>query len=65
WQQYQTDWIIKEQHIHPQAWIELVFSCYCKLTNDQQAALDIKMQGSPDAGTSHNYTYSDLEIGLR
>jgi hypothetical protein len=65
WQQYQTDWIRQEQHIHPKAWIELVFSCYCKLTNEQQAALDIKMKGSPDAGVPDNYTYNDLEIVLR
>lgn len=65
WQQSQRDWIRQEQHIHPLAWIELVFSCYCKLTNEQQGALDLKMTGSADAGVPDNYTYSDLEIVLR
>lgn len=65
WQHSQTDWARQEQHIHPKAWIELVFSCYCKLTNEQQVALDIKMKGSPDPGVPDNYTYNDLEIFLR
>ncbi|ABM03625.1 conserved hypothetical protein [Psychromonas ingrahamii 37] len=65
WQKYQLDWVRQNQHIHPKAWIELVFSCYCKLTNDQQAALDIKMIGSADVGVPDNYTYNDLEIILR
>lgn len=65
WQEYQPDWLRQDQHIHPKAWIELVFSCYCKLTNEQQAALDIKMKGSPDPGVPDNYTYNDLEIILR
>ncbi|HEY5715643.1 MAG TPA: hypothetical protein VIS54_04460, partial [Psychromonas sp.] len=65
WQQAQQKWGEAGQEINPLPWIELVFSCYCKLTNEQQAALDIKMKGSLDAGTSHNYTYSDLEICLR
>lgn len=65
WQRAQQTWCEAGQEIHPLTWIELVFSCYCKLTNELQDALDIKMIDSLDAGTSHNYTYSDLEICLR
>ncbi|MGB5444395.1 MAG: hypothetical protein WBM99_02720 [Psychromonas sp.] len=65
WQQAQQKWREADQQINPLTWIELVFSYYCKLTNEQQDALDIKMKESLDQGTTHNYTYSDLEICLR
>ncbi|WP_372881830.1 hypothetical protein [Psychromonas sp.] len=65
WQQAQQTWSEAGLDINPLTWIELVFSYYCKLTNEQQDAFDIKITGSVDAGTSHNYTYSDLEICLR
>jgi len=65
WQAEQTNWIEKSQYIEPIPWIELVFSSYCKLTNEQQDALDIKMKGTQDLGTSHNYSYSDVVISLR
>ena len=64
WQQSQQDWIEQDQNIHPKEWIELVFSCYCKLTNEQQDAFEIKMKGTKDIGTSHNYTYNDVLISL-
>ncbi len=38
WQQQQAAWSEKTEVIAPQAWIELVFSYYCKLTNEQQKA---------------------------
>ncbi len=53
------------QTIEPQAWIELVFSSYCKLTLEQQDALDIKMKGVQVAGTTDNYSYSDVQIVLK
>jgi hypothetical protein len=56
---------MEDQLIDPKEWVELVFSSYCKLTNDQQAALDIKPKGERLAGTSHNFTYSDVEVLLR
>lgn len=65
WQNAQENWSADAQYIEPISWIELVFSCYCKLTNEQQDALDIKMKGSRDLGTSHNYSYSDVLISLR
>ena len=64
WQQSQQDWIEQDQKIHPKEWIELVFSYYCKLTNEQQDAFEIKMKETKDIGTSHNYTYSDVLISL-
>lgn len=51
--------------ISPKAWIELVFSCYCKLTNEQQSALDIKMKGLQVQGTTDNYSYNDVHISLK
>lgn len=65
WQQALQEWSQTSHTIEPQAWIELVFSCYCKLTLDQQAALDIKMKGVQVNGTSDNYSYSDVQIVLR
>jgi len=65
WKKALQSWIAEEQLIDPTEWVELVFSSYCKLTNDQQDALDIKPTGSPVAGTTHNYTYSDVSILLR
>lgn len=51
--------------ISPKAWIELVFSCYCKLTNEQQNALDIKMKGVKVQGTTDNFSYNDVHIPLK
>lgn len=65
WQQALPDWRQDGQVIEPKAWIELVFSCYCKLTNEQQDALDINMKGLQVAGTSDNYSYSDVQIVLK
>jgi hypothetical protein len=65
WKRSLKSWIKEDQLIDPKAWVELVFSSYCKLTNDQQAALDIKPKGELVQGTSHNFTYSDVEILLR
>lgn len=65
WQTALESWISAAQLIDPKEWVELVFSSYCKLTNDQQDALDIKPKGSKVAGTTDNYSYSDVEILLR
>jgi len=65
YQEHQNAWLQQEQTIAPKAWIELVFSCYCKLTNAQQNALNIKMKGTAIAGTTDNYSYSDVVIALR
>jgi hypothetical protein len=65
WQQSIPDWAKYDQDIAPKAWIELVFSCYCKLTNEQQDALDIKMKGELVSGTSANYSYRDVQILLK
>tara|TARA_R110001583_G_scaffold112917_6_gene263132 strand:- start:8840 stop:10081 length:1242 start_codon:yes stop_codon:yes gene_type:complete len=65
WQMALKSWISEEQLIEPKEWVELVFSSYCKLTNDQQDALDIKPKGERVLGTTDNYTYSDLHIMLR
>ncbi|WP_019615135.1 hypothetical protein [Psychromonas ossibalaenae] len=65
WQSECTDWSQSAQSIEPKAWIELVFSCYCKLTNEQQAALDINMKGVKLSGTTHNYSYNDVVIVLK
>ena len=65
WQTALKSWIIEEQLIEPKEWVELVFSSYCKLTNDQQDALDIKPKGVRVEGTTDNYSYSDVEVLLR
>jgi len=65
WQSALQSWINDEQLIDPKEWVELVFSSYCKLTNDQQDALDIKPKGTVVAGTDANYTYSDVLVLLR
>ena len=65
WQTSLQSWIVEEQLIEPQEWVELVFSSYCKLTNDQQDAMDIKPKGALVLGTTDNYTYSDVDILLR
>ena len=65
WQQSIPDWAKSDHDIAPKAWIELVFSCYCKLTNEQQDALDIKMKGELVSGTSANYSYRDVQILLK
>lgn len=65
YQQHQDNWLQNDENISPKEWIELVFSCYCKLTNAQQKALDIKMKGSPVTGTTDNYQYSDVVILLK
>ena len=64
WQQELESWAQTGQVVEPKAWIELVFSCYCKLSNEQQDALDIKMQSEQVAGISDNYSYSDVQIVL-
>lgn len=65
WQMALQSWISEEQLIDPKEWVELVFSSYCKLTNDQQKALDIKPKGEKLTGTTHNYAYHDVQILLR
>jgi len=65
WKIALKSWINDEQLIEPKEWVELVFSSYCKLTNDQQDALDIKPTGTLVLGTTDNYTYSDVKILLR
>ena len=65
YQEFQNDWLEKSQSIVPKAWIELVFSCYCKLTSAQQRALNIKMKGVAVNGTTDNYSYSDVVIELK
>ncbi len=65
YQEYQNMWLEQEHSIEPKAWIELVFSCYCKLTSVQQSALNIKMKGTAINGTTDNYSYSDVVIELR
>jgi hypothetical protein len=64
WQTQQAAWSESNEIIEPQAWIELVFSCYCKLTNEQQKALKIHMKGDKVAGTTANYRYHDVVIAL-
>lgn len=64
-QEFQNEWFAQQQNIAPKAWIELVFSCYCKLTSAQQNALNIKMKGVPVNGTTDNYRYSDVVIELK
>ncbi len=65
YQEQQYIWLDESQEITPKEWIELVFSCYCKLTNAQQKALNIKMKGAAIAGTTDNYSYSDVVIELK
>ena len=65
WQSALQSWITEEQLIDPKEWVELVFSSYCKLTNDQQDALDINPKGTVVPGTDANYTYSDVLVLLR
>jgi len=64
YQEHQNSWLEQSQAIAPKAWIELVFSCYCKLTNAQQNSLNIKMKGTAITGTTDNYSYSDVLIEL-
>jgi len=65
WKTSVCDWSKAGYEIEPKPWIELVFSCYCKLTNDQQSALDIKMKGVKVEGTSDNYSYNDVQIFMK
>jgi len=65
WKESRVHWREKGHEIDPKPWIELVFSCYCKLTNEQQSALDIKMKGIVVEGTSDNYSYSDVQISMK
>jgi len=65
WKTSLKSWIKEDQLIDPKEWVELVFSSYCKLTNDQQDALVIKPKGELVQGTTDNFTYSDVEISLR
>lgn len=65
WQSELNGWLQQSQLIEPKEWIELVFSNYCKLTLDQQAALLISMKGMQLAGISGNYSYSDVLISLK
>tara|TARA_B100000809_G_scaffold124953_1_gene123207 strand:+ start:249 stop:1511 length:1263 start_codon:yes stop_codon:yes gene_type:complete len=65
YQEFQNTWLEKSQIITPKSWIELVFSCYCKLTSLQQNALIIKMKGVAVKGTTDNYGYSDVVIELK
>jgi hypothetical protein len=65
YQEHQNTWLDISQRISPKEWIELVFSCYCKLTNAQQNALNIKMKGAAISGTTDNYSYSDVVIELK
>ncbi|MEC4724396.1 hypothetical protein HWQ46_02400 [Shewanella sp. D64] len=65
WTSSQVSWQGDSQAIHPKAWIELVFSAYCSLTNEQQDAFDIEMKEVKVAGTSDNYSYSDVVISLK
>ncbi|SQH75243.1 conserved protein of unknown function [Shewanella benthica] len=64
WRHSQDDWQANAHSIKPKSWIELVFSCYCKLTNEQQAAFSLNLKGVQVAGTSDNFSYHDVVIGL-
>jgi len=64
WQSSLNEWHTLQQHIEPIAWVELVFSSYCKLTNAQQALIDINPKGKQLPGISHNWSYSDIVIKL-
>lgn len=65
WRSSQVNWQYASQAIDPKAWIELVFSAYCSLTCEQQDAFYINMKSVKVAGTSDNYSYSDVVISLR
>jgi len=65
WQNALADWHQLQQHIEPVAWVELVFSSYCKLTNAQQALIDIKPKGKQLEGISHNWSYSDIVVKVK
>lgn len=62
WQQSLPEWHSEQQHIDPTPWVELVFSSYCKLTNIQQALIDIRPKGQQLQGISHNWSYSDIVV---
>jgi hypothetical protein len=64
WQNALPEWHLKQQHIDPVAWVELVFSSYCKLTNAQQALIGIIPKGQQIMGISHNWSYSDIVVKL-
>jgi len=65
WQTQQGAWQQQQLEMSPKSWIELVFSCYCKLTSDQQQGLTIKMKGPVVAGTNNNYAFNDVIIEPR
>jgi len=65
WQTALPQWHAQQQHIEPIAWVELVFSSYCQLTNAQQAVINITPQGEPVDGISHNWSYNDIIIQLK
>jgi len=60
YQEFADTWIEGSQTISPKCWIELVFSCYCKLTNAQQKAFTLTMERVIVPGTTDNYRYSDV-----
>lgn len=62
WQNGLKQWHQEDQHIDPTPWVELVFSSYCKLTNAQQAVIDIRPKGQQVKGISHNWSYSDIVV---
>jgi hypothetical protein len=62
WQTSLENWSDHEFQIDPTQWVELVFSSYCKLTLDQQLALDIQPHGVLLKGTTANYSYDDIVI---
>lgn len=65
WKESLAIWHDTEFTIDPTQWVELVFSNYCKLTIDQQSALDIKPKGGKISGTTDNYIYHDIVIKVR
>lgn len=65
WEESLSIWHDTEFTIDPTQWVELVFSNYCKLTIDQQSALDIKPKGGKISGTTDNYIYHDIVINVR
>lgn len=65
WQAQQTSWDQQQFEMIPKDWIELVFSCYCKLTSDQQQGLTIQMKGKVVNGTNNNFTFTDVVIEPR
>ena len=62
WQNSLLGWHQQQQYIDPISWVELVFSCYCRLTNAQQSLIDILPKGNPLAGIFHNWSYSDIVV---